>query len=42
LPLDQGDEDPLVNVDYLISFENLADDFRNICEALSGGNITAI
>jgi hypothetical protein len=24
------------------AFENLAADFRNICEALSGGNITAI
>jgi hypothetical protein len=44
LRLDNGEEDPSANVDYITRFENLADDFRNVCEGTwhSGGNITAI
>jgi sulfotransferase famil protein len=33
--LDKGEEDPFENVDYVIRFENLASDFRTVCEALS-------
>jgi sulfotransferase famil protein len=34
LRLDQGEEDPFGNVDYIMRFENLADDFRSVCAAL--------
>ena len=33
LRLDNREEDPSANVDYIRRFENLADDFRNVCEA---------
>ena len=35
LRLDKGEEDPFENVDYIMRFENLASDFRIVCEALS-------
>ena len=35
LRLDKGEEDPFENVDYIMRFENLASDFRTVCEALS-------
>ncbi len=31
----EGREDPFANVDYIMRFENLADDFRLVCAALS-------
>ena len=34
LRLDQGKEDPFSNVDYIMRFENLADDFRTVCGTL--------
>jgi hypothetical protein len=34
LRLDPGEENPFGNVDYIIRFENLADDFRKVCAAL--------
>ena len=34
LRLDKGKEDPFCNVDYIMRFENLADDFRVICATL--------
>jgi len=34
LRLDQGKEDPFSNVDYIMRFENLADDFRSVCGTL--------
>jgi len=34
LRLDQDQEDPFANVDYIMHFENLADDFRIVCETL--------
>jgi hypothetical protein len=34
LQLDKGEEDPFGNVDYIMRFENLADDFRAVCAAL--------
>jgi hypothetical protein len=34
LRLDQGEEDPFANVDYILRFENLADDFRTVCGML--------
>jgi len=34
LRLDDGEEDPFANVDYVMRFENLADDFRTVCGAL--------
>jgi hypothetical protein len=30
LRLDPGEEDPFANVDYIMRFENLADDFRAV------------
>ena len=35
LRLDKSDADPFGNVDYVIRFENLADDFRAVCAKLS-------
>jgi hypothetical protein len=35
LRLDRGEEDPFENVDYIMRFENLASDFRTVCEAVS-------
>ena len=34
LRLDQGKEDPFSNVDYIMRFENLGDDFRTVCGVL--------
>src|SRR5882757_3659778 len=34
LRLGRGEEDPFGNVNYIMRFENLADDFRTICAAL--------
>jgi hypothetical protein len=34
LRLDQGEADPFSNVDYMMRFENLGDDFRTVCGAL--------
>ena len=34
LRLDKGDGDPFANVDYIIRFESLADDFRSVCATL--------
>jgi Sulfotransferase family len=34
LRLNQGEEDPFANVDYIMRFENLADDFRTVCGTL--------
>ncbi len=34
LRLDKGDDDPFANVDYIIRFERLADDFRSVCAIL--------
>jgi hypothetical protein len=34
LQLDKGEGDPFGNVDYVMRFENLADDFRTVCAAL--------
>ena len=34
LRLDKGKGDPFANVNYIMRFENLADDFRAVCAAL--------
>jgi hypothetical protein len=34
LRLAEGEEDPFRNVDYVMRFETLADDFRHVCAAL--------
>lgn len=34
LRLEEGEEDPFGNVDYIIRFENLADDFHSVCAVL--------
>jgi len=34
LRLDKGEKDPFTNVNYIMRFENLADDFRAVCAAL--------
>jgi hypothetical protein len=34
LRLDPGEKDPFANVDYIMRFENLADDFRAVCVAI--------
>jgi hypothetical protein len=34
LRLDNGEGDPFVNVDYIMRFENLTDDFRAVCTAI--------
>src|SRR5262245_42919673 len=34
LRLDDRDEDPFANVNYVMRFENLADDFRAVCKAI--------
>ncbi len=34
LRLAEGEEDPFGNVDYVMRFETLADDFRHVCAAL--------
>jgi hypothetical protein len=34
LRLDPAEEDPFANVNYIIRFENLADDFRTVCGTL--------
>ena len=35
LRLDKGRDDPFANVNYIMRFENLADDFRAVCAALN-------
>lgn len=35
LRLASGEEDPFANVDYIMRFENLVDDFRAVCTAIS-------
>ncbi len=35
LRLDKDEEDPFANVDYIMRFENLVDDFRTVCKALN-------
>jgi hypothetical protein len=35
LRLDKGGKDPFANVNYIMRFENLADDFRAVCAALN-------
>jgi hypothetical protein len=35
LQLDKGEADPFGNVDYIMRFENLADDFRAVCATLA-------
>jgi hypothetical protein len=32
--LDEDEQDPFANVDYIMRFENLADDFRAVCGRL--------
>jgi hypothetical protein len=34
LRLGEGREDPFANVNYIMRFENLADDFRAVCQAV--------
>ena len=34
LRLDIGEEDPFANVDYIMRFENLVEDFRAVCTAI--------
>jgi hypothetical protein len=34
LRLDNGDANPFANVDCIMRFENLADDFRGVCDAI--------
>jgi sulfotransferase famil protein len=34
LRLDNGEDDPFANVDYIMRFESLADDFRVVCKAI--------
>ena len=34
LRLHEGEEDPFANVDYIMRFENLADDFRAVCATI--------
>jgi hypothetical protein len=34
LRLDEGEQDPFANVDYIMQFENLADDFCAVCTAI--------
>ena len=34
LRLDRDEEDPFANVDYIMRFENLAEDFRTVCGTL--------
>jgi Sulfotransferase family len=35
LRLHNGEEDSFANVDYIMKFENLVDDFRAVCEAIN-------
>jgi hypothetical protein len=34
LRLNKGEEDPFANIDYIMRFENLADNFRVVCQRL--------
>lgn len=34
LRLRNGEKDPFANVDYIMKFENLVDDFRSVCKAI--------
>jgi Sulfotransferase family len=34
LRLNEGDDDPFENVNYIMRFENLVDDFRTVCQVL--------
>jgi hypothetical protein len=40
LRLDPGDKDPFASVDYIMRFENLAEDFRAVCAALDISPVT--
>jgi hypothetical protein len=40
LRLDNGADDPFANVDYIMRFENLADDFRAVCTAICISPVT--
>jgi hypothetical protein len=40
LRLDKGEENPFGNVDYIMRFENLADDIRTLCAALDNSPVT--
>jgi Sulfotransferase family len=40
LRLDNGEQDPFENVDYVMRFEKLADDFRTVCAALDISLVT--
>jgi Sulfotransferase family len=40
LRLDNGEQDPFENVDYVMRFEKLADDFRTVCAALDISPVT--
>jgi hypothetical protein len=40
LRLDKGEKDPFENVDYIMRFENLVDDFRTVCKALNISSAT--
>ncbi len=35
LRLDDDEQDPFANIDYIMRFENLVDDFRAVCTAIS-------
>jgi hypothetical protein len=40
LRLHDGEEDPFANVDYIMRFESLADDFRAVCTAIGISPVT--
>jgi hypothetical protein len=40
LRLDSGEGNPFANVDYIMRFENLADDFRAVCTAIGISPVT--
>ena len=40
LRLEKDEKDPFVNVDYVMRFESLADDFRKVCTALDVSPVT--
>ena len=40
LRLNQNEKDPFANVDYIMRFENLADDFRAVCNQLDISPVT--
>ena len=40
LRLNENEKDPFANVDYIMRFENLADDFRTVCNQLDISPVT--